>query len=172
MGGITIALADDGGTGTSTHTADVEGPPGLHGPFGGPDGDAAAKLAEKLGVSEQKVTDAFAAIREDYGPKIADRAKGERPAPPTEAEREALQTKMAAALAKELGVDASAVEDALAELRADVEADVRTSLSDRLDDVVDAGDLTAADKASVLKAYDAGVLGFGPVGFGHGGPGR
>ena len=37
-------------------------------------------------------------------------------------------------------------------------AEHRSDLSDRLDAAVKAGDLTAADKASVLKAFDAGVL--------------
>ncbi len=172
VGGITIALADDGTPDTATYTAGVEGRPGLHGPFGGPfggpDGGAAEKLAEKLGVSEDEVTDAFAAIREDLAPNLEERAEGERPEPPTDEEREAKQGELAAALAEELGVEASAVEDALAELRDDLEAGVRDSLADRLDDAVGDGDLTEADKASVLKAFDAGVLGFGRFG----GPGH
>ena len=174
VGGITIALADDGesGAGTATYTAGLEDRPGLHGPFGGPfggpGGDAAAELAEKLGVSEDEVTDAFAAIREDLAPRLEDRAEGARPVPPTDEEREAKQGELAAALAEELGVEASAVEDAFAELHDDLQAGVRDSLADRLDDAVGDGDLTEADKASVLKAFDAGVLGFGRFG----GPGH
>ena len=173
VGGITIAMADD--SGTSTYAAGVDAGVGMHGKLAGRDGDAAARLAEKLGVSEQEVTDAFAAVRDQLEPERADRVEGERPEPLTEAEREARQAETAAALAEELGVEASAVTDALAELRAEAGAAVRTSLSDRLDAAVEAGDLTAADKASVLKAFDAGVLGGGSEGrggFGHGRHGR
>ena len=101
------------------------------------------------------------------------------PSPPTEAEQEARQDELAAALAEALEVDAAEVETALEEIRADVEAameerfaefreQARADLVERLDDAVEEGTLTEADKESVLKAYDEGVLD-GPLGgpFGH-----
>ncbi|MFC7502794.1 hypothetical protein, partial [Nocardioides sp. GCM10030258] len=66
---------------------------------------------------------------------------------------------LAKALADELGLDEAKVADALDTLRDAQKAERRTDLSERLDTAVKDGDLTDADKASVLKAYDAGVLG-------------
>ena len=68
-------------------------------------------------------------------------------------------------LAEALDLSEEKVAAALEDLRAAHEAEERTALSERLDAAVEAGDLTAADKASVLKAFDAGVLG-GPGGHG------
>lgn len=174
VGGITVALAaDDPGAASSSSSPCTAGErpdrggPGLHGPLAG--GETAARLADELGVSEAKVTSALETVRGDLAPDPADRTEGERPEPPTGVEREAQQGALAAALAKELGVEASAVEDAFAGLRAHHEASERTDLADRLDAAVTAGDLTTADQAPVLKAFDADVLGGG---LGHGGPGR
>ena len=166
VGGITVALAADDAPTTSPGARPAAfGDRGdHHGPFGG---ELAATLAEDLGVTEATVTAALEAVRDDVVAERGDLADGERPAPPTEAEREALRGDLAQALADELGVEAAAVEDALDGLHADMEAGMREGLADRLDDAIDDGDLTEADKASVLKAFDAGVLGGG---FGPGGP--
>ncbi|GAA4807449.1 hypothetical protein GCM10025786_08940 [Nocardioides caeni] len=43
--------------------------------------------------------------------------------------------------------------------RAEREAAFVSALAERLDDAVASGELTAADRTSVLKAHDAGVLG-------------
>lgn len=74
---------------------------------------------------------------------------------------------MAADLADALGVSEDKVESALEKLHENRQAKGREALSDRLDAAVDDGTLTEADKASVLKAYDADLIGGG-----HGGPGR
>ena len=87
--------------------------------------------------------------------------KGERP------DKSAMDQKLATAL----GVDVSKVEQAMSEMHSEREAEHRTELSSRLDEAVSKGTLSSSDKDSVLKAFDAGVLGGGPDG-GHGGPER
>ena len=86
-------------------------------------------------------------------------AQGTRP---TDAERQAREKARVTALAKELGVTEAKVQAALDAIKADREASRRTELTTRLDAAVKAGTLSAADKASVLKAFDAGVLGGRP----------
>lgn len=166
-GGATAATlsanaADDTGSGTSSASSAAAGDRGPGGPGGhgrGPGLDAAA-LAKALGVSESKVSDALDAAREATRPDPADRpAAGEKPTPPTEAERTAREAALAKALAKALGIDEAKVTKALETVRAAREAERRTDLSERLDAAVKDGTLTSGDKASVLKAYDAGVLG-------------
>lgn len=175
VGGISLASADDAASTTASSSATAgtgDAERGLGGPGRGPGGPGmdAAALAEALGVDEAKVTAALETVRDDLHAQHEDaEADGER-TPPTEAEREALEQQMVTALAEELGVDEAAVTSALEEARSAREAEHRTELSERLDDAVDAGDLTAADKASVLKAFDAGVLGGPGGGPGMGGP--
>lgn len=176
IGGISMASADDAASTTASSSAtagtdDAERGPG--GPGRGPGGPGmdAAALAEALGVDEAEVTAALEAVHDDLHAQREDaEADGER-TPPTEAEREAMEQQMVTALAEELGVDEAKVAAALEEARSAHEAEHRTELSDRLDEAVTAGDLTAADKASVLKAFDAGVLGGPGGGPGLGGPG-
>lgn len=120
----------------------------------GPD---TAALATKLGVSEDKLTSALSAVRQDMHAQ-KDATPG---SPPSAAERAAREKAFASALAKELGIAESKVTKALDELQAERKADRRAELSTRLDEAVKAGTVTAADKASILKAFDAGVLGMG-----------
>lgn len=143
--------------GTATGTTSDRGPRGGH--KGGPGVDSAA-LATALGVDEAKVTAAVTAAREATRPEAP--AAGETRTAPTEAERTAREKAFATALAKELGVDEAKVTAALADLREAHQAEHKAELSTRLDAAVTAGTLTAADKASVLKAFDAGVLKGGP----------
>lgn len=126
---------------------------GHHGP-GGPVRAGGEDLAKALGVSDEKLRSAFEAIREDVKP--ADRRMG---GPPTKAERDAMHDKLTAALAKELGISESKVEAAFKKVQKAHAAERRDALSDRLDAAVEDGSLTKDDKASVLKAFDAGVLG-------------
>ena len=127
--------------------------PGPGGPGGGED------LADALGVSEQKLRAAFREIRDDIKPS-------ERPdGPPTTAEREAHRDQLTAALAEELGLSEAKVEAAFEKVHKAHRAEHREALSERLDAAVDDGKLTQDDKASVIKAFDAGVLG-GPGGRG------
>jgi len=133
------------------------------GPGGGED------LAKALGVSEEKLRAAFEAIHDDLRP--ADR----RPdGPPTAAERTARHDKLTSALAKELGLSEAKVEAAFESVHKAHAAERRDALSDRLDAAVEDGKLTKGDKASVLKAFDAGVWGHHPgrgASLGEGGPG-
>ncbi|HWI42255.1 MAG TPA: hypothetical protein VNS81_01445 [Nocardioides sp.] len=167
-GGVSAASLSAHADDTSAPTTQAgqtgsEGP-GFHGPgerdgHGPGFGADAAELAKALGVSESKLTKALDAVRADLEPDASTRPEpGERPTPPTEAERAQHEAAFARALAKELGTTQAKVSAALAKVRATHEAEHRSDLSDRLDAAVKAGDLTAADKASVLKAFDAGVL--------------
>lgn len=173
LGGVAMANAADSDTttnSTSTSTtaapADREGGFGHRGGPGGPGGaEMAQELATKLGIDEEKVADALDAVREDL-PKPEKPAAGEKPTAPTEAERAERQAAFAKALAKELDVSTAKVTSALEAIHAAHEAEHRDALATRLDTAVKAGELTTTDKASVLKAFDAGVLGGGP-----GGPG-
>lgn len=164
LGGVAMANAADdttsasGTTTTSSPAPDREGF-GHRGPGGG---DLAGDLADELGVSEAKVSAALDAVRDDL-PAPERPAAGERPTPPTEAERTAHEAAFAQALAGELDLTTAKVSAALTAIHAEHEAEHRSDLSSRLDSAVESGDLTAADKASVLKAFDAGVLG-GPRG--------
>lgn len=153
VGGIALATASSPSEEPAPTVAFAHDGPGDRGGagfqlrFGGED------LAEALGVSQERLRDAMEAVRDEVRPT-------ERPAgPPGEAGMEALQDRLAAALAKELDLTQAKVEAALEEVRSAHEAQRRTHLSDRLDEAVEDGDLTAGDKASVLKAFDAGVLG-------------
>ncbi|MBM7515570.1 hypothetical protein [Nocardioides nitrophenolicus] len=162
-GGVTataLAATADDTTGTSGSAVAPDRPGGHGGPGGhGPGLDSAA-LAKALGVSEDEVKDAFDAVRDQLKPDDADRpAAGTAPTPPTEAERAEREAALAKALAEKLGVSEAKVTAALDEVRAAGAAERRQDLSDRLDEAVAAGTLSADDKASVLKAYDAGVLG-------------
>ncbi len=155
IGGLAVATADDTDPPASQgqeQGLDERGGPGGHhgGPRGG--GELAADLAEELGVTEEQVRDAWEAVRD--------------------ADREALREELAAALAEELDLPQAEVEAALEKVRdatvAELRTEARERLVERLDDAVADDDLTAADKASVLKAFDAGVIGDGPGGFGFG----
>ena len=107
-------------------------------------GEAQRGLAEKLGIEESALEDAMSSLREN-------RSEEGRAA-------------MAAALAEALGIDEQTVTTAMEELRAERQAQARTTFGERLDEAVADGTLTAADKESVLKAFDAGLLGRGPGG--------
>jgi len=104
-------------------------------------------------VSEDKLKEAMDSLRSEGSGE----QKGERP------DKSAMDQKLATAL----GVDVSKVEQAMSEMHSEREAEHRTELSSRLDEAVSKGTLLSSDKDSVLKAFDAGVLGGGP-----GGPGR
>lgn len=165
LGGVAMAqAADDTSTASGTATTSSPAPERQgFGHRGGPGGgDLAGELADELGVTEAEVTEALAAVREEL-PAPERPAAGDDATPPTEAERAERQAAFAKALAGELDLTTAKVSDALAAIHAEHEAEHRSTLESRLDGAVEDGDLTAADKASVLKAFDAGVLG-GPRG--------
>jgi hypothetical protein len=89
------------------------------------------------------------------------------------------QAALAAALAKELGIDQAKVADALEKAQAQLDAAAKTErqaqLNERLDAAVKDGKLTQEQADAIQKAAEAGVLpggGFGGPGGGHHGPGR
>lgn len=112
-------------------------------------------LAAALGVDEAKLQTALQKVRTS----MRDQHEATPGSAPSPSDRDAREAAFAAALAKELGIDQAKVSAALQSLRTQASADRRTALSSRLDAAVKAGTLTAADKAAVLKAFDAGVLG-------------
>lgn len=163
--GASAAMADSttptpSGTATSAPSqagTGRGGPGGPGGHRGGPGGLDAAALAKELGLTEATVSAALEKVRAAQKPSTPP-AQGTTP---TDAERQAREKARVTALAKELGVTEAKVQAALDAIRADREASRRTELTTRLDAAVTAGTLSAADKASVLKAFDAGVLGGG-----------
>jgi DNA-binding MarR family transcriptional regulator len=141
------------------------GGPGRDGHRGGPgrgvaDTDLAKQLAEKLGVTEAKVTTALKEIREANRPAKPSTAPSAdpsaKPTRPDPAEREAA---MAKALAEKLGVDEAKVTKALDEIKAARQADRAAELKTRLDAAVKAGTLTQAEADAVTKAVEKGVIG-------------
>lgn len=186
IGGLAVATADDTETPAPPESSQGQpdgdrGPGGHHGPAWA--GELAASLAEELGVTEDEVRDAWEAVRDDVRPDRPDRGDREDGfEPPSDADLEALQAKVAAALADELDLPQAEVEAALEKVRGEAEqqfedraeewrAEARERLVERLDQAVEDGDLTEADRTSVLKAFDAGVLGGGHgggFGFGRG----
>ncbi|MEO9325291.1 hypothetical protein ABFT23_17490 [Nocardioides sp. C4-1] len=154
------------------------GPGGPRGEHGGPGMEAAA-IAESLGLEEDVVEQALQEVRDALRPEPPE-PDGERPAPPSEAERSQQEAAFVTALAEKLGVTEDQVTTALEAAREQADADReerraedRGALAERLDAAVADGTLTEADKTSVLKAYDADLIGHdGPGGPGaHGRPG-
>lgn len=157
-GSVAAAGLTLGGIGLAASATDDDGErPERHFVMGGPFGE---NLADELGVSEDELQDAMEAVHDELGPPDIEDGR------PTGEEIEQHRSQLAAALADELGIEATKVEAAFENLHEEARADARERLADRLDEAVADGELTAADKASVLKAFDAEVLG-GP----HGGPG-
>ena len=159
VGGIGLASADDSISGEVSATqinppTDGRGPGHGPGDRGGP-GQLAAGLAEALGLEEPDVAAALQAVHDQLEPEAST--------------QDGTRAEMVSALAAELGVSEQKVTDALDSMAADRMAEGRSMLADRLDAAVADGSLTAADKQSVLKAFDAGVLGgerHGPAGRG------
>lgn len=170
-GGVAIASAETSSTPDSAASSYAH--PGGH---RGDHGLKAEVLAKELGLGQDRVQQALDAVREELRPDGSDSSDGTKPAPPTDAMRAARQAALAEALADELGVSEAKVKAALevVQEQADAQrearrAEFRTNLVTRLDAAVKAGALTQADKTSVLKAFDARLLGGSPEG--RGGPG-
>jgi transcriptional regulator with XRE-family HTH domain len=143
---VLTAATDDTEVADDPSSSDSDSP--RHGPRGmrGGHGPELADLAERLGVEEAALEDAMSSLRETR--------------------REEGRSAMAAALAEELGIDEETVTAAFEELHTERRADARAALEERLGAAVEEGTLTEADQESVLKAFDAGLLGRGPGGRG------
>lgn len=151
IGGIGLASAEDATTGQSSQTAAAQAERGDH--RHGPADRARLKrlvagLSEQLDIPKSEVRAALQAVREQLEPPT--RGEGER---------EERRAEFVAALAAELGVTEQELTDALDAMAEERTATARAALSERLDAAVADGTLTEADKESVLKAFDAGVLG-------------
>lgn len=118
-------------------------------------GDLASTLADKLGVSEAKVTEALRALWEENRPSGPPTSGTDRPDP---AERDATLAKQ---LADKLGVSEAKVKAALDDLRTDRQTDRAAALKTRLDAAVKDGTLTQAEADAVTKAVEKGVIGGG-----------
>ncbi|GIF71992.1 hypothetical protein [Asanoa siamensis] len=83
------------------------------------------------------------------------------------------QEKLAAALAKELGIDQKKVADALTKVQKDLASDAKAEradqLKDRLAKAVKDGKLTQAQADAIIAAAEKGVFPGGPGGAGWGG---
>jgi hypothetical protein len=160
-----IASADP--TPTPSPSASASGTPspgngangdGRHG-HGFRDGELAAELASKLGVSQDKVAEALRAFWEENRPTAK---PDDKTTPPDPAERDAA---LAKALASKLGVDEAKVTAALTEIRTARQAEHAAALKTRLDKAVADGTLTQAEADAVTKAVEKGVI--NPGGPGH-----
>ena len=126
-------------------------PDGRHG-HGFRDGQLASELANKLGVSQDKVTEALRAFWEANRPT----AKPSDPTtPPDPAARDAA---LAKALADKLGIEEAKVSSALSDLRAARQAERAAALKTRLDKAVADKTLTQAEADAVTKAVEKGVI--------------
>lgn len=103
-----------------------------------------AALAAKLGVTAEQLQQAFEQIR----PAEGQRAKGQHN-----------HDEMAQKLADALGKNVEEVKVALDSQRDSHHGNRRDALVQRLDQAVADGKISASDKESILKAFDAGVLG-------------
>lgn len=130
--------------------------PGAHGPM---EAELAKSLADKLGVTEAKVTEALQKFRQDNKPDPGTT----KPAPGTVRPDPTLRDEaLAKSLAGSLKVDEAKVKTALAEIRSAAQADRAAALKTKLDAAVKAGTLTQAEADAVTKAVDRGVVNVGP----------
>ena len=118
-------------------------------------GADSATLAEKLGVEEDALEEAMDAAREGL-------EAVEPSADATDEEREAARTErqgaFVSALAGELGIDESTVQDAVDEIQAARTAERAEADATILDQAVTDGTLTQSDADAVQKAIDAGIV--------------
>ena len=147
-----VAAADP--TPTPNPTATGSASPGTDRPGGGRhgggfrDGAQVTELASKLGVTEEQLTEALRAIREE----------NRSTTPPTDQTREQRDAALAKALAEKLNLDEAKVTQALAELREAKQAERAAALKERLDAAVADGTLTQAEADAVTKAVEQGVI--------------
>jgi DNA-binding transcriptional regulator YdaS (Cro superfamily) len=171
IGAATIASADPTPTPSTSPSvtpsqpdangtpAKAGGGPGHRGGRGLMQAENAKALADKLGVSEAKVTDALKAFREANRPA---KPKQDRTDPGNRPDPAVRDAAMAKSLASALGVSEAKVKTAIEEVRSAARAERATALKTRLDAAVKAGTLTQAEADAVTKAVDQGVIRVGP----------
>jgi len=145
-------------------------PASASGPYASGQSGSLAGWAAALGVDEATLRTALAGARDDV--------RAQRPQPPAtgaKAKPGAMRAAMVQALAARLGKPESQIRQTFQAFLAAHQAGSRDALVQRLDAAVAAGRLTDAERAAVLTAYDAGVLGRGSGAAGRmghlGGPG-
>jgi hypothetical protein len=156
-GAATSGSKRDGGGGSTSQSQDR-----LRAPV--PPGEHLSTLADELGVSQDKLRDALAAVRQDLAPPSRPR-RGQRP---TRAQMEKRCNQFTDALAKELDKSGD-----------DVRAAMKAAAKKKIEEAVDADRLTRSQADRILSRIDdaACVPAFGgpggPRGCGgpHGGPG-
>ncbi len=153
-----IAAADPTPTQNPTATASGSATPETDRPGGGGrhggdfrDGAQLTELAGKLGVTEEQLSEALRAIREE----------NRSTTPPADQTREQRDAALAKALAEKLDLDEAKVASALAEIRAAKQAERSAALKERLDAAVADGELTQAEADAVTKAVEQGVINVG-----------
>lgn len=147
-GAATSGSQRDGGSSDRSQRSEGR----LHAP--GPPGERLATLAEELGVSQDKLENALAAVREDLVPREHPR-RGQRP---SRAQMERRCNQFTDALAKELGKSGDEVRDA-----------IKSAAKKDIEQAVDDGRLTRSQANRILERLDdaACLPAFGL----HGGPG-
>ena len=158
-GAATSGSKRDGGGSTSTQDEKPRGEKRLH--VIGPPGEHLSTLADELGVSQDKLRDAFEAVRQDLAPPSRLR-RGQRP---SRAQMEKRCNEFTDALAKELDKSGD-----------DVRAAFKAAAKKKVEEAVDADRLTRSQADRILSRIDdaACLPGFGfhgPGGPGCGGPG-
>jgi hypothetical protein len=151
-GAATSGSKRDGGSGTRNENR-------LRAPLP-PPGEHLSTLADELGVSEDKLQDALAAVREDLAPPARPR-RGERP---SRAQMEKRCNEFTDALAKELDKSGD-----------DVRAAIKAAAQKGVEEAVDDGHLTRSQADRILSRIDdaacAPVFALHVRGHGCGGPG-
>lgn len=151
IAGASLAQADPTAAPTASGSATPQaGERGAKGDRGAKGGVDAAQLATKLGLDTTTVQQAVDTVRQNM-----------RDQQSSTTDRAARQQAFAEALASELGVSTDRVTTALAEIRAEREAERKAALKTKLDQAVTDGTLTQAEADAVMKAAEAGVIGYG-----------
>ena len=140
---------------SSTGSGSDDRTDGHGGRHGERDTELAKTLADKLGVTEAKVTEALQAIRE------ANRPTAKPSTGSAEPDRAARQAELVSQLADKLGIDEAKVKAAFDEIQTARQADRAAALKDDLDAAVKAGTLTQAEADAVTKAVQKGVINAG-----------
>lgn len=163
--GVALANAEDtsdASTPSASSTADPgpgmghggRGMQDMRGHHGEMNSDMAARLAAKLGMDETTVADAITATRDALRPSdMTER--------PSAADRQVHQAAFVTELAKQLGIDEATLTTAMDEMRAEASSARTADMQSRVDQAVADGTLTQAEGDAVMKAFEAGIIGFG-----------
>lgn len=153
---ISHAETDQPSDGPSASSSSTPRP----GPGKGPQHLDLSALAERLGVEESALKEAFEAIRPSAP------SSSEKGQPPSAEAREQRHEELAKALAEKLGLDKATVSSALTEMHEARNREHAARLTSVLEQAVTDGTLTQTEADAVAKAAAAGLV--GPAGPGGG----